>query len=400
MLLVAAVAVALQPAALVGAPLDRHVLGTAHCITLGFVAVVAVGALHAALPLALRGALPATWLDWTLLVCLLLTALGVASHLWLQSYPGIVWSAGLLVLVLLLQLPRWLLALALSPAPAFLRAGVGLSLLNLLLTAVLGGAIAADRDHPLLPAGHLQALYAHAHLAGVGFAGCLVVAVGLRLLPMFLPAAAPRGSLPWLAVLGTGLGGTSFGLLGPLLPQALPWLSLPPAVGLATFLGLVLGMLRQPKPPPRDLPRPDPLRVLQLVAVLALLLAVALGLYLAFASAPAPAHRTLYGFTFLGGCLGSLILAMQLRLLPLCAWHAARRGLPDLQLPPPPNRSWSVPMAWAMVGLWCGGLAAGAVALLGDSLLYGRFAGLLLGGGAVAAAANLRRSWKHVLNVG
>lgn len=394
-MLLAAVMLLCWPDAVVDSPLDPRTLAMVHVVTLGFVTTTAVGALHAVGPLALRLCWRCTWLDWALFAALLLVTAGVAAHMALSTFGGVAWSGALLALALVLQLPRWLFGLATAQAPLVIRVGIGTALCNLLFATGLGAAVAADRSLPLLPAGHQQALFAHAHLAAGGFAATLVTAVGLRLLPMFLPAAPPRGVLPWLAVLGTGLGGLLCGALGPLLPGALPLLSLPLLLGLATFLLLVWRMLRQGKPPPRDLPRPDAGRCLQLAAMVFVLSTLALGVILDVAAPLPPPWRTLYGLAWLLGALGSLILGVQLRLLPLVAWHESRRRLPALQLPVPPNRTWSPVLAWAMALGWLLGLAAVAVGIAVHEAAAVRAGGALLTFAMASALLNAVRCWRR-----
>src|SRR3972149_3987817 len=48
----------------------------------------------------------------------------------------------------------------------------------------------------VLPGFVLDSVYAHAHLAALGWATMMVVGTGYRLFPMFLPAAMPSGPRP------------------------------------------------------------------------------------------------------------------------------------------------------------------------------------------------------------
>ncbi|GAB4141085.1 MAG: hypothetical protein Fur0037_07790 [Planctomycetota bacterium] len=391
-LLLASLAAALRPSALLS-PSDPWTLAVTHLVTIGFVGTIAIGALHAIGPLALGIRWRASPLDWILLAALALAASGVASHMALDTFADVAWAGSPLLLVLALMAPRWFLGLCLGNAPAVVRFGIGLALFDLCCAVAFGIALAMDRTMPLLPAGHQEAVFAHAHLAGGGFAATLVVSVGLRLLPMFLPAEPARGAIPWIAVLSTGLGGLSAGLPGAFLPRALPWSAAPIAFGLFLFALLAARMVRLPKPPPRDLRRPDPSRFLQILAMAVCPATLAAGLALSLSDGPSPSLRILYGLSWLLGCLGTLILGMQLRILPLARWHQTRRRLPPGAIPPAPNRTWSFALAWAMATCWVLGLALAALGSWRESPLCLRAGASLLASAAFAALANAAIVW-------
>lgn len=357
-------------------------LAAAHLLALGFVATSIAGAFPAVAGMALRVRIRTDWRAWVLLLALFLAATGVASHLWLGSYPGIAWSGAMLVVALLLCLPEWWLALVTGAAPWSLRAGVAMAWLVLLLAACFGAALAVDRTVPFLPSGHHAALVGHAHLAIGGFACGMAVSLGLRLLPMFLPAAPPGPVLTWCAVSGTLGGALWMGVAAPLVPSAVLPGGLLLACGIGAFLLAVLSMLRRPRPAPRDQPRPDPMRLLMLGAVLALLLALGLGLLLLLGQA-GPGAMVAYGALGLLGFPATLAMGLGGRLLPLIGWHAAwHDGARGPGLPAPPRSVRSIRLGWCTALCWLAG-----VGLLCGGALFGVPAAVALAGAAVAGAA-------------
>ena len=70
---------------------------------------------------------------------------------------------------------------------------VALAAANLSAAASAGILLGLDKVYHFLPGFVLANVFAHAHLAAVGWATMTVVGVGYRLLPMVIPAKAPSG---------------------------------------------------------------------------------------------------------------------------------------------------------------------------------------------------------------
>ena len=79
------------------------------------------------------------------------------------------------------------------PIPLAVRLHIGLAFVSFVGAGVLGVLIGADRDFDVVPGFAITNVYAHAHLAGLGWATLMVIGVGYRLLPMVLPSAMPEG---------------------------------------------------------------------------------------------------------------------------------------------------------------------------------------------------------------
>lgn len=376
---------ALRPEGLAGTALHPDVYACVHLVTLGCLATACVGSFHVVLPLAMATTLPADWRDWLLLTALQLVATGVASHMALGTYSGVSWSAGLLAAALLLQLGRYLGPLRRAKAPAAVRWGSGLAFVDLLLAVLLGGALAIQHLRPLLPNELLASMFAHAHLALGGFVGTLVAAVGIRLLPMFLPALPPPAPLAGLAVAGLGLGGALCGA-GALWPPALdPGLWLVFAGG-GVWLGSVAAMLLRRRPPrPPAAPELLPAHLLLATAVASFVVALVLGALL-HAQWLGPPWWPVYGFCLLIGGFGTLVLGIGQRLMPLAVrMHAGPLSTIDAHRLP------SRTAAWATAGSWLAGCAVAPFAIAGHSAAGVRIAAGLT---AVAVAIDGWNLWR------
>ena len=385
--------IAANPAAMAGFFYHPRMLAVVHLVTLGWIGGSVLGSIHIVGPLALRMPFLATRGDYAAFVAFAVGTLGMISHFWLDSPRGMVWGAGLATIVFVRAAVRVLPRLSRAPLPSAMKAPVALAFANIVLAAGLGTLLGLNKVDPFLPVHHLQAVFAHAHLAALGFATLIVMGAGYRLLPMMLPAAMPTGRGPLLSALLVEVGVlglvASFFLNG----YGRRASALAAAAGVAVFLFDVVGMLRNPRPAPPQRPRPDLAVALALVALSALAATVILGLALVFlpgldASSPL---SLVYGTLGLLGFLAPMVVAVQQRLLPLAAWLWAYAGANYRETPPSLHGAsgrllpaitfagWvaGVPLVAAGLALErLGALRAGAVLLLLATLAHG--AGLIV----------------------
>jgi hypothetical protein len=223
-------------------------------------------------------------------------------------------------------------------------------------------------------------VFAHAHLALGGFAGTLVAAVGMRLLPMFLPALPPPNGLALAAVTGLGGGGALCGI-GALLPGCLDpglWIVF---AGACSWAAAVAAMLVRRRPPkPAGLPRVLPAHVLTMAAIAAFVVAVAAGglLHLHWLDAT---WWPVYGGMLIVGGFGSLVLGIGQRLLPLAVrLHSGRSD---------PHRLPSQRLGWFSALTWVAGFSMFPVALRTGSEWLLRCTMVLLAAAVVADGWNL-----------
>ena len=232
-------------------------------------------------------------------------------------------------------------------------------------------------------------VYAHVHLAAVGWASMMAIGVGYRLLPMVLPSAIPEGRMLYVSAVLLQVG--LFGLVASLVtgwPGSIPF-SLCVAAGLAAFLSQVLWMTTLRRTPPAMLARPDFGALQAGHALVYLVMATCCGVALVVADPSAWTSQLmmLYGVVGLLGFLAQLVVAMELRLLPLLAWYGAfaRLGFspPDLSAHTLPAQS----VAALAFGGWVVGLPVLAFGLALDRVsLVGVGAWVLLGAAALNAA--------------
>ena len=382
-LLAAALVLLSDPGLATGAWQRPRLVAAVHLVTLGWVAASVVGSLfllgQGVLRLGLVAGRRELWAApvWALLL------IGLVARLETIDPPGLAWAALPLVLALVGVLVGVLRRVPRSPLPWAMRFALVLAWSNLALALAGALFVVGGRLGLPSPGGWPAWRVAHAHLAAVGWATTLVAGVGARMLPMVLPAAPPppRALVTVAALLGLGTPAFAAALL--VAPESARFVALAPLAGALGQVALVGWMLAHPRPPAKELPRPDPARWLAIAAAALLALAALAGGALAFAPEPPAGLAVAYGALGLAGFLGGTILAVELRLLPTVAWILARRRIGfDVPFPSahrlPPHR-----LALA---------AAGAMALAAPLLAAGALAGspaLVRAGAALLAAAPL-----------
>jgi hypothetical protein len=376
-------ALAFSPRGLAGFFYHPRMLAVVHLVTLGWISASILGAVYIIGPLAFRMPLPARRADYAAFGCFAVGVSGMASHFWMDRRPGMAWSAGLVVAGITYVAARGLVNLRSARAPLEARLPMGLAFVNVVAAAGLGLLLALNKVSPFLPVTHLDAVYAHAHLAALGWGTMMVVGAGYRMLPMILPAAMPRGFWAYASalLLEAGVVGLAIAFLaggrGLALAAAVTF------AGIASFLSRVVSMLRHRRPAPTELRRPDWGVAHALQSLVCLLAACGLGLYLALAE---PSDTTLalasaYGVLGLVGFLSQIVVGVEGRVLPLFAWlwGFADRGYAES--PPSLHLAPSRPLQALVFLLWTGGVPLLAVGLASE-----RMAVVSSGAGALLVA--------------
>jgi hypothetical protein len=301
------------------------VLAALHLVTLGVLAMTAMGAAIQLLPVATRKRLGPVWLCH---VMFWLTVPGVAAlalGFWLAQ-PGLQHLGATLAIA---GLTVFAVMVASNLRNVADLVGVTrhswLALASLAGLSVLGLMLVIDFTAGFLP-NRAGVAAAHAVLAGYGFMGMLALGFSTVLIPMFVlgqavPEAIGRRSS---ALAGTGLvlgaGGTLFGL---------GWLS---ALGLV-FGGAALavhlkGMAASLKSRMRK--RLEPFFRMVWVGWALLLVSLAAGLALAL-GAPVSPVATLWGFLLVFGWLLTFVTGILQRIVPfLASMHTSGTGKPAL----------------------------------------------------------------------
>ena len=189
----------------------------------------------------------------------------------------------------------------------------------------MGLLIAIDKVVHFLPGFVLTNVFAHAHVAALGWATMMAVGVGYRLLPMPFPSKMPSGRSMYVSavLLETGVLGPFITLLVRSRWTLLFGMLI--VAGLAIFGGHVAWMRRRLASKPAGAHRIEFGGLHAANAALSLFAAAAIGLtLLVVPSSP----RTLqaaaaYGVLGLIGFLAQMVLAMEARLLPMVTWFWA-----------------------------------------------------------------------------
>lgn len=365
-----------------------------HLLTIPWLTGSILGSFYIVAPLALRVPLPAGTGDWIAFGSFVVGTTGMIAHFWINTYDGMAWSAGLVFGAITWVAVRAWRGLPGSSAPWPVSLHVALAFVNILSAAVLGMLIGFDRSRGFLGVSPLAVMFAHAHLAAIGWAAMMVVGLSYRLIPMILPAAMPTGrSLAASAILiEAGLAALVFALLAR---PGVAWAgALLILAGLVSFVAHIRRTAARRLPRPPALPRRD-WSTWQAHAAFVWLL-VAAGLGTALALGVPDGHRLqvmwIYGTAGLVGFLAQIVTGMQGRVVPFYAWYrafAAKGEPPERGANALPSAAFAGPIFafWSLgVPLLAWGLPAGdhlairlaALCLLSGVILGGAYLGHML----------------------
>jgi hypothetical protein len=373
-------AVAADPRAVAGFFYHARMLAVVHLVTLGWITCSILGALYIVAPVALRVTLRAGWLDYTACGFVAIGIVGMVAHFWIAEYSGMAWSAATVTAGILMAGAPILPAVIGARIPRAIRVHILLAFLNIGGAAAMGILIAFNKVHPFLPGYVLSNVFAHAHLAAVGWASMMVVGVAYRLLPMVLPSAMPEGRTLWTTaiLLQAGVAGLFVSIV---LRGRWTWIfAVAIVMAFAAFLSQVAWMARHPRPRPPAIRMPDPAILHAAAAFLSLVVASALGVWLSIAPASDTMLRLamVYGVFGLVGFLGQMVVAMSGRLLPIFAWYwaFAKTGAKG-PVASPHEMPWRNGQ-YAVFTLWVTAVPALAIGLATDGVAVVRAAGIML----------------------
>lgn len=392
--------IAADPRGAAGFFYHSRMLAIVHLVTLGWITASILGSLYVVGPVALRVRFAATWVDYTAFAFVAIGIIGMVGHFWIQEYGGMAWSAGTVGTGILIVGARIVPRVFRAPIPRAVSTHIALAFLNIVGAAALGTLIGVDKVHHILPGFVLWNVFAHAHLAAIGWASMMVVGVAYRLMPMILPAQMPVGRPLWAtaALMEAGV----IGLFVCILRRSrFEWLFAAMVIaGFGVFLSQVAWMIRRPRPRPPALPSPDPAVLHAGAALSCLVLACALGLWLAITqpSTIALQAAAAYGVLGLLGFLAQMVVGMEGRLLPLFAWYwgSAVRKAPILA---PHEMAWRGGQELVFV-LWLFGVPALAGGLAFDAVPFVRAAAWSLLAATFLDSANAIRILRHAFSHG
>lgn len=356
--------VALDPRGVGGFYYHPKMVAVVHLVTLGWITASILGAIYMIGPMALRMPMPARGLDHWAFGLFVAGVSGMVIHFWIAEHSGMAWGAGMVTLAVSRVAWRVLRALPSAPIQPAVKLHFALGFVNFLLAATAGLLLALDKMFHFLPGYVLANVAAHAHLAALGWALMIVMGAGYRLLPMLLPAAMPERRSLWASalLLETGVLGLAAGLA--VRSRWAGAFAVVAVAGIVSFLREVRWMVRNPRPAPKDLRKPDLGIVHVAQAFFCLLLSAGLGLVLVLS--PSAAWKVpavlVYGVLGLVGFLAQMVIGINLRLLPLFSWLTAYAGDAFRTVPPSPHVLPSRMLQAGALLLWSAGvplLAAG-----------------------------------------
>jgi hypothetical protein len=376
-----------RAAAIEGHFFQPTLLGLVHLCVLGWLLPIAIGALHQLIPVVFEVPVRSERLAWAALALYVPGAAGFVTRLWsFDTGWVLVVSAGLVAAAVWLYAANLLATLARAQKVTLTGAYVIAALGYLMLAAAIGFALAWNLHRPYLYVDHVQALRAHAHAAGLGFFGLLIMGVAYRLLEMFLLAYVKDLRPGWVAfvAINVALAALTIGFVFGRVPALTIAGTASAAVGVGAFLVQVRRLWRA-----RTRRRADTAWRHSAASFAYLALAVALGATAALAGlAPAWTERIelAYGVFAIPGFIGSIVVGQLYKIAPFLVWFhrfSAYVGLKQVPaaselLAERPQR-----VQWALMHAGIAAMAAGILAGIGPLRLAG--AALFLASSALFA---------------
>jgi hypothetical protein len=374
-LAVALLVTAIDPRAIAGFFYHHHLIALVHLVTLGWISLTIVALLDLAGPGRRDGTTPVRAIDYAIAALLIVGLIGMAGHFWIDEYGGMAWSAGVVAAGFVLLAIRWLPRLARASGAQPATAPMALALINILAAATMGILLGIDRVHPILSGYVLTNVFAHAHLAAIGWASLMVIGLADQLWPTARPTSAlGRRSLNVSAIL---LEAGGAGLFVSLLKES-RWTPLAGALvmaGFGVFLWRAIGMMRQ-RPAPAHAAQPDYGRLHAAAALIYLAIACVLGLTIAVSPMTDETLRlaAAYGVCGLLGFLAQMLLGLETSLVPRAIGREPHLGLQE-----------------AVFWLWVLGVPAVAAGFAADAIPYLAGGAWLLFAATIASGADLLR---------
>jgi hypothetical protein len=319
-----------NPQAVAGFFYHSRMVAIVHLVTIGWIAMSILGMVYVVLPMTFGLALPARKADYTAYALTVIGLIGMVAHFWLAEFRGMAWSAATAAAGVAYVVVRFAWTLRLANVPGGVKLHVYFASLNVAGAVTLGVLLGFDKVHQFLPGYVLSNVFAHAHLAAIGWVCMMVIGLSYRLLPMVIPAASPAGRTIYVSaiLIETGIVGLFVSLL--LRGALAPVFAVAIIGGFAAAGAHLVWMLKR-----RRTPAPGSSRRAFAIAHIAtagawLLCACACGIVLTVAPMTDMTLRValLYGVFGLVGFLAQIVVGFELHLLPTAAayWALQRSG--------------------------------------------------------------------------
>ena len=371
-------------------------LGLVHLCVLGWLLPVAIGALHQLVPVVFEVPVRSERLAWIAFALYAAAVPLFIFEMWTHSLapgwllPVAATAAATSVWLYVINLGATLLR---SRRRTLTGAYVIAALSYLLIAVAVGALLAWNLYAPYLPVVHLAVLRAHAHAAGLGFFGLLVMGVAYRLLEMFLLSHGAPERAGWIA-----FGATNVAVLALIASchgvgeRALLAVAAAAAgVGVGAFLVQVRQIFRR-----RMQRRTDVAWRHSATAFFYLAASVALGGVVALAPLGAPWWDRLhlgYGLLALPGFVGTIVVGQLYKILPFLVWLHRFAAYVGLKKVPAASELCPERPKQVQYALMHAGVAALAAGVIFD-IAWLRLAGALaFAASALLVARNLGVIW-------
>lgn len=240
-----------NPYAVAGFFYHSRMVAIVHLITIGWLAMSILGMVYVVVPMTFGRAFPARKADYAAYALTVIGLIGMVAHFWLAEFRGMAWSAATAAAGIAYVVARLAVALRSAAVPGGVKLHVYLASLNMLGAVTMGVLLGFDKVHQFLPGYVLSNVFAHAHLAAVGWVCMMVVGLSYRLLPMVIPAASPAGATIYVSALLLEAG--AVGLFVALVSRShlTPWFAATIVAGFAAagaHVGWMLKRRRTPAP--------------------------------------------------------------------------------------------------------------------------------------------------------
>ena len=371
-------------------------LGLVHLCVLGWLVPIAMGALHQLIPVVFEVPVRSERIAFAALAMYAVAAPVFIFEMWRldlqQPAPlALAIAATSAASALLLYVGNLVATLRRSRQRTLTGLHVTFALGYLVLAVSLGTVLAWNLHHPFLPIVHIALLRAHAHAAGLGFFGLLIMGVAYRLLEMFLLSyGAPdrAGRIGFFAINGA---------LAALLASfviASRWLAplgvFAAVVGVGAFFVQVSAIFRRRTRKKTDVAwRHTFTSLVYLGSTLAV--GAALALWPLAGESWARLHLA-YGLLAIPGFVGTIVVGQLYKIVPFLVWlhrfspYVGLKKVPSASelLPERPKRIQYAAMHLGLGALLAGVLAdvaslrtAGAAAFVASAVLVARNLGVI-----------------------
>jgi hypothetical protein len=190
-----------NPYAVAGFFYHSRMVAIVHLITIGWLALSILAMVYVVVPMTFGLAFPARKGDYAAYALTVIGLIGMVAHFWLAEFRGMAWSAATAAAGIAYVVVRLVRTLRGAKVPGGVKLHVYFASLNILGAMTMGVLLGFDKVHQFLPGYVLSNVFAHAHLAAVGWVCMMVVGLSYRLLPMVIPAASPTGPTVYISAI-------------------------------------------------------------------------------------------------------------------------------------------------------------------------------------------------------